>query len=567
MLKLGTTGVSTTYKKAYLGNILVYDGYAGIKTTPNSNNYTLNNSAEGKNKDNIKIGDGPELKQHTTEGKNKINIRQNIPDFATSGLSYTKDDDGTITIRGTTNRAWDYTLSENIEFKAGETYTLSAEVISGTLGYLYFQLGSDNGGQLTISNDTRTKTRSIVVDETKALKISIGNERTVDFKVRVQLEPGSTKNPYEKYTGGIASPNPAYPQAIKVVEGASSAKTSNKNKFNGQYSAYVYADRIPTNDGSTYVTINSQDANNVNFTINSNRLLVVLGGKIAVTPNTEYTLSFDRTDSKSGAEQRLYIYKVNANNEYSVIAYGNTRTFTTDNETNYVDIGFAVNSVSREDVINIKDIYLKEGSIATPYIAHKGKSFDITLPEGMFLGSIDTASNFIYGTKDNWKLHGGLVKVIIDENANITIPQTPVGEGLMAFKIQISNIVTAKDYCFAYSNQLRFTARNYVEWVTRQKDTPYTGALSASSGKEYLYCRLLNSLASTVAELKTYLSNNNWILYHPLVTPTETDITDTTLITQLNNIADNLQTYKEQTIVFTTSENLEPNIQFNYRAK
>ena len=83
----------------------------------------------------------------------------------------------------------------------------------------------------------------------------------------------------------------------------------------------------------------------------------------------------------------------------------------------------------------------------------------------------------------------------------------------------------------------------------------------------YLNIFIKDNRFSNTEDLIADLNTNNAIIVYQLATSTETDITDATLISQLNNITDNLQTYKGQTVIFTTSENLEPNIQFNYRAK
>lgn len=53
---------------------------------------------------------------------------------------------------------------------------------------------------------------------------------------------------------------------------------------------------------------------------------------------------------------------------------------------------------------------------------------------------------------------------------------------------------------------------------------------------------------NAIASLKTWLTNNNSIFYYLLNTPTNTEITDTTLISQLNTLQ-NAMSYKGQTNV------------------
>ena len=52
----------------------------------------------------------------------------------------------------------------------------------------------------------------------------------VDY-TNVQLEENSTSTSYEPYTGGIASPNPSYPQDIQCVEGIQNISVYGKNLF------------------------------------------------------------------------------------------------------------------------------------------------------------------------------------------------------------------------------------------------------------------------------------------------------------------------------------------------
>lgn len=43
-----------------------------------------------------------------------------------------------------------------------------------------------------------------------------------------------------------------------------------------------------------------------------------------------------------------------------------------------------------------------------------------------------------------------------------------------------------------------------------------------------------NNTIGSISNLQTFLSNNNLIIYYPFATPTETQITDSTLISQLD---------------------------------
>ena len=189
----------------------------------------------------------------------------------------------------------------------------------------------------------------------------------------------------------------------------------------------------------------------------------------------------------------------------------------------------------------------------------KSQSYTITLLEGMFLGSIGTASNYIYGTKDNWKLHSGLSKGIIDGTGSLVAQALSGDLGNRFYTVAFSTTILKAS---ANSRKVDVKANMFE---AKSANATYTGNQGISVdvyGAVQFYIPDYKTYDANT--MKTWLGTNNLIFYYPLATTTETDITDSTLVTQLNNIVDNLQTYKGGTVVFTTSENLAPNIQFDY---
>lgn len=79
-----------------------------------------------------------------------------------------------------------------------------------------------------------------------------------------------------------------------------------------------------------------------------------------------------------------------------------------------------------------------------------------------------------------------------------------------------------------------------------------------------LYIAVNKTRASTVAEFKAWLAQNNVTFYTPLATPTITEITDTTLISQLENVL-KMQTYKNISNIFTISNGATPTLEVEYR--
>ena len=67
------------------------------------------------------------------------------------------------------------------------------------------------------------------------------------------------------------------------------------------------------------------------------------------------------------------------------------------------------------------------------------------------------------------------------------------------------------------------------------------------------------NIATSLTDFKTWLSTHNTIVNYPLATPKNTEITDTTLITQLNNLEKALS-YQGQTNISQTNNDLPFNL-------
>lgn len=76
--------------------------------------------------------------------------------------------------------------------------------------------------------------------------------------------------------------------------------------------------------------------------------------------------------------------------------------------------------------------------------------------------------------------------------------------------------------------------------------------LSANSSTPGRMLVFINGIATTAADWKTWLSNNNTLVYYPVTTPTDTKITDQTLIDGLNS-ALNMTCYDETNVVVTST--------------
>ena len=165
---------------------------------------------------------------------------------------------------------------------------------------------------------------------------------------------------YEPYTGGIASPNPDYPQEIKVVNGDNNINVCGKNLFN----------KNTTNITNLFITNTSA--------INSSGTVKSL--YIPCKPNTTYTVS-------KISSQRFVIGTtsvipasggtVSGRQNLSTSTSG---TITTDSNANYLMVYYyssLSDTLSEETIRN--SIQIEKNSIATAYEDYHNTSYFINL--------------------------------------------------------------------------------------------------------------------------------------------------------------------------------------------
>ena len=175
------------------------------------------------------------------------------------------------------------------------------------------------------------------------------------------------------------------------------------------------------------------------------------------------------------------------------------------------------------------------------------------------LGSIEYAK--IGSTEDkiyrdengNWYFEEHVKKLVLDGTETIT---NQFGASLFG-----TNLPQTKLYPTAasYSNFYKFNSiqsglnagLSHGEFATQYGSTLYI--------KDTRY--------TTVADFKNFLSSNNVKFYYGLNTPITTQITDETLIAQLENLYQNAKSYNDQTNITQTNDDLPFNISADVKVK
>lgn len=480
--------------------------------------------------------------QKTTTGKNllpNINTNQTI-----NGITYTRNNDGSITANGTATRNSSYPLTNT-----GETI-ITSEVFSLNAGTYYL---SDLVGdyknyftQLRVSNDTDGN-RYINTGKDNVFTISENSTARAVIYIRSgvivsnitfypMIEKGSSATHYEPYTGGQPSPSPDYPQDIKTITDSLIVTSCGKNSV----------------------------------------------GKMVLGEISPETGLFRKASSAICNEQYIlydnlkqYYIKVNNapmfanirwyNQSLEYIGYGSTQNDGMINKNVFTDLTLHIPN----------DIIPKYFKIRNPNPALLNSTWCIStdqnyfgeyveslitanLPEGEFIGKIDDTYKDILSVdlQDDGKYHlvlnKRIGKVVLDGSelwiydtnhkyyrvSNYTFDKIPLQKTAANEKSykQLSNlfIVVTNWYIFADSH-INIQGEFFIIQNTGYK----------------LCFRNLNY--TNVDDFKNWLSTHNTEVYYPLETPYKVDL----------GAVDMLLSYDEITNIFTDSD-LLPKINAKY---
>ena len=151
-------------------------------------------------------------------------------DGTTTAGTTTKLTNGLVSINGSSiDNQWlsETTLVTNLNGK-----TISLGYVSGTApgSSWAFRLFTDTSTHISQWRTGTSSTQYTWAEDTSAvscLALYVNNGYTFDnYKVKIQIESGSSASPFEPYTGGIPAPSPDFPMPIQVVTGEQTVNIS-----------------------------------------------------------------------------------------------------------------------------------------------------------------------------------------------------------------------------------------------------------------------------------------------------------------------------------------------------
>lgn len=485
------------------------------KVTDEGTSITLENTKKGK----LLLTPKGNVEQETTEGLNELSLA-NLNE-RTGDITLVKDKYGTITLNGTRST----TLLDLYIFGGAGNY-VSVNLSQGTnylkldtndineSFYVYVVKKASDETITNISVSNNNPQTSFEVNDGDRFRIFIrvfANKTLNDIFARIMISTMQNAD-YEPYTGKNPAPNPDYPQNVKVVKGNNTVKISGKNLFNKNGNIKNNY-RLSTTGG--------------NFLNND----YFISEFIPIEPSTTYSVNYT-----PDAYSRICYYTSNTGNpEHSFISKNDANsTFTTPNNAKYLRL---CNSLTELD-----NIQLEQGSTATdyePYIEPITKELNLGNIE---LAKIGDYSDLIFkNEKTNPYYDSNLI-----ENAWYKKEKIKKVNGrdfvTNIYKFDKSTAYSDTTYLCCFNNNFK-TVNDYVSgplycthFDSKKHYAQEKIANNMYLGSSSLGICVLNTDFSSATELNEYFSENDIIAYLPKQTSSNIQITDTTLINQLEEL-------------------------------
>ena len=460
--------------------------------------------------------------QTTYSGKNLFGI-EDASAITQNGITVSVSND-TININGTATTSFGVvitSLKKDIVFENGTSYTFSKETTGSVDGSWALQFRDANDATILETNPYFYPTTvSNASGTAKAIRLYIASGRKfTNYTIKIQLEKGSSATSYEPYVGGTPAPNPDSPQPISVVTGENVVKVVGKNLL-------APFDWTRLSAGITFTASNGGIT--ISGTATSNAFMcgnaeMVNNFPHAILPAGTYTLS--AKDGMAGAQFRIVDVS-----SYTVLAYceAQSTTFTL-TEQHEVSINARVSSGTV--IATPVTIYpqLELGSQASDYQPYQGQEFPIDL------GSIELAKipgsdykdKILYDkTTGKWRIEKQVGKVVLDGTEAWPYYSSYGGFRYRNNDFNVSSNNPSEDLICSH-----FTVAT-VRGTSPTAPVIKTYALNTDS--TYIF---LCDGTSDVDAFKSWLSTHPTTVYYALATPTTTEITDQTLIDQLEALA------------------------------
>ena len=532
---------------------------SGTVITGEGNNINLVNTTDsGLFTDLQKKGD---TFQQTYSGKNLCGIPNQTITF--NGVDITIQD-GEITLNGTATSTGTKQLQPIKTTTLNGNYTNNVIYISGTSSssdFANFNIRKASDGTIISGTQTNLIQNNTNIQLTVSENTSIiygiyvrNNTTYTNYKFKPQLVTGTTADyNWEQYVGGTPSPNPDYPQEIKTITGNNNVTICNKNIYNPTTKVNgidIYTSGCTAALNNDVLQLTATDTNMIFGTGRAvgGNYYYDRGFLMNIKPSTKYTFSIDNS-----IVNRAYFnsYDENKKSLGGSNVYGTTGTYTTPSNAKYMTAAIVCSNAVIGTTYNIK-VQIEVGDTATEYETYTSQTYPISLGN-IELCSTNGTEDYIYKNNGTWYKHSVIGKVILDGINNVFSSKSSTTNNNVFVTNVIDDILSPSsnnNEIPGYSNYFSSTSANDV-----YSNNKY--GFGVRTDKKINFGFTLSSSINTKELANSWLSTHNTELYYPLATPTDTEITDSTLLSQLNALG-NATTYLGATNISTSGDGLSP---------
>lgn len=224
---------------------------------------------------------------------------------------------------------------------------------------------------------------------------------------------------------------------------------------------------------------------------------------------------------------------------YLQLESGNTAT-----EWEQYTNGASPNPSYPQDIINVTGLNTITVSNSDNSIS---KDFIINFGDLEFC-KIGTYQDYLYKENNKWYKHKAIEKTTLNGSETPTLSTTSTNT-TRAFYRDILPYNAKAGAGSGICNLLRY----YVNW-----DTDVEGFYFDNNTTNLVFRINKSTVGTTITSVNNFLSENNMTVYYILATAIDEEITDTTLIKQLNNISNNIRTFEGSTNISSTSAGANP---------
>lgn len=460
-----------------------------------------------------------------------------------SDVDFTTNADGSITAQGTASlTAYSITAqlaSQNNVYKtleAGTYYLSSKDTLPAGFQLQVVSVPDSH----TLRDGVGSFTLSVQTSIAVRVRITSGVAVSTATTVFPMLELSSTATTYEPYVGGIPAPNPDYPQPISVVKGHQTV-TLTGGTVSGEYALDLTSKNL-FNKSDSPISAESGVASELSTGIRittttsttGNVYSTFLIGDFSSMAGQYLTISSDMTASgdnlprlsiglcKTDGSDRTTKATLDVSGETSILLDA-TELATRPSVYIYAYANKNTGDAQADDYVDYTNLMIELGSAATAYAPYYNYE----------LCKVGTYSDYIYKDSGNWYAHKGV------QHLSLRISDMDNNEQYPGWRDK----TVLLDTLGTDLNSRLSTITQYLANIITSDTTPAdTGVLAANTrGTGSLF---FQNATWNQTYWKTNYPNLTLELYYGiLLSQADTQITDTTLISQLEAIYDFMKRY------------------------